>query len=63
MNKNNNKQAGFSLLELLIILVVVAMLVQLAAPTYTQHINKSRDRHNQVLQWQEEIAREARGMS
>jgi len=40
--KNNNKQTGFSLLELMVALVIVAILAAIAAPSFTTMISNNR---------------------
>lgn len=41
MNNKNKPASGFSLLELMIILVISALLLQLAVPSYKTYIDKA----------------------
>ena len=42
MNKASNKKSGFTLIELMIVLVVVAVLMTIALPAYQDYIRKAR---------------------
>ena len=41
MKKNNNK--GFTLMEMLIVVAIIAILIAIAIPTFTSSLNKARD--------------------
>ena len=41
MKKNNNK--GFTLMEMLIVVAIIAILIAIAIPTFTQNLNKAKD--------------------
>ncbi len=41
MKKNNNK--GFTLMEMLIVVAIIAILVAIAIPTFTGSLNKARE--------------------
>ncbi|MCH8058598.1 MAG: prepilin-type N-terminal cleavage/methylation domain-containing protein [Proteobacteria bacterium] len=43
------KNAGFSLIELMIVIVIVAILVSLAYPSYIQYVRKSKRGEAQQL--------------
>jgi type IV pilus assembly protein PilE len=43
MNKNNLSQAGFSLTELLVVIVVIGVLVLLALPRFTSVVSKAKE--------------------
>lgn len=42
-NSTHLKQAGFNILELLIVLALVGVLATIAYPSYTQHLNKGKN--------------------
>jgi len=50
MNNKNNPAAGFSLLELMIILVITALLLQIAVPSYKTYIDRAHALQQQVNQ-------------
>ena len=41
MKKNNNK--GFTLMEMLIVVAIIAILIAIAIPTFTNSLNKAKD--------------------
>lgn len=48
-NSNGKKRSGFTIIELMIVLVVVAVLLALAYPSYTQYVRKSKRAEAQQL--------------
>lgn len=48
-NSNGKKRSGFTIVELMIVLVVVAVLLALAYPSYTQYVRKSKRAEAQQL--------------
>lgn len=48
-----NKNSGFTVIELMIVVVIVAVLTALAYPSYTQYIRKSKrgEAHQLLMNW------------
>ena len=51
--KNSNSRKGFSLVELMIAIAIVALLVALAIPSYTQYVRKGKrgDAEQLLMNW------------
>ena len=42
MKRSNNRQAGFTLMELMVVIVIVAILAAVAVPLYINYVNDAR---------------------
>ena len=49
LNLSGKKRSGFTMIELMIVLIVVAVLLALAYPSYTQYVRKSKRAEAQQL--------------
>lgn len=43
MNEMHNKNEGFTLVELIIVVAIMGVLIALLAPSYARHVEKSRE--------------------
>lgn len=43
MNEMHNKNEGFTLVELIIVVAIMGVLIALLAPVYARHVEKSRE--------------------
>ena len=43
MNEMHNKNEGFTLVELIIVVAIMGVLIALLAPAYARHVEKSRE--------------------
>lgn len=59
MSQHQSSEAGFSLIELMIVVVIVGILASVALPSYREHVQKTRraDGQKELVTWANALER------